>query len=106
MSAFIAEIKAYVEMAAENGVKPREEQGARLASPTEGLVAFGNESLPRGSSRSSSYSEEGRVGEAKVGAEEKKEGNRYVVRHLSLWLGFAAGAIRFLLKNRGGDGRG
>lgn len=106
MSAFIAEIKAYVEMAAENGVKPREEQGALLASPTEGLMAFGNESLPRGSSRSSSYSEEGRVGEAKVGTEEKKEGNRYVVRHLSLWLGFAAGAIRFLLKNREGDGRG
>ena len=95
-------------MAAENGVKPREEQGALVASPTECQIAFGNESLPRGSSRGSSYSEEGRAGEvAKTNvAEERKEGNRYVVRHLSLWLGFAAGAIRYLLKNRGSGERG
>ena len=89
-------------MAADSEGKPREEPSVLVASPAEYQLAFGNGSLPRGSSNNS-YSEEKRVEGGKTNSAE--EANRYVVQHLSLWLGFAAGAIRYLLKNREGDGR-
>ena len=41
----------------------------------------------------------------KASAEEKKKANAYVVTHIPLWLGFAAGAICYLLKNGSGEAR-
>lgn len=118
----MSEIKSYVSLAGDNDVTPREDQSVLVASPTECRLVFGHENTPsKASSRNSSYSEENRLSEgARVGseekrkvsveekrkasAEEKRKANAYVVTHIPLWLGFAAGAICYLLKN--GSGRG
>ena len=117
----MSEIKSYVSLAGDNDVTPREDQSVLVASPTECRLVFGHENTPsKASSRNSSYSEENRLSEgARVGseekrkvsaeekrkasAEEKRKANAYVVTHIPLWLGFAAGAICYLLKN--GSGR-
>lgn len=120
----MSEIKSYVSLAGDNDVTPREDQSVLVASPTECRLVFGHENTPsKASSRNSSYSEENRLSEgARVGseekrkvsveekrkasAEEKRKANAYVVTHIPLWLGFAAGAICYLLKNGSGRGEG
>ena len=103
----MSEIKGYVSLAGDNDVTPREDQSVLVASPTECRLVFGHENTPsKASSRNSSYSEENRLSEgARVGSEEKRKANAYVVTHIPLWLGFAAGAICYLLKNGSGGAR-
>lgn len=109
------EIKGYVSLAGDNDVTPHEDQSILVASPTECRLVFGHENTPsKASSRNSSYSEESRLSEGarvsseekrKASVEEKKKANAYVVTHIPLWLGFAAGAICYLLKNGSGEAR-
>ena len=101
------EIKGYVSLAGDNDVTPHEDQSILVASPTECRLVFGHENTPsKASSRNSSYSEESRLSEgARVSSEEKRKANAYVVTHIPLWLGFAAGAICYLLKNGSGEAR-
>ena len=85
---------------------PPENAAEILSSPVE------HHSMIRDSSfqmhmpdRTSSLSEESRLSDASltlrvpIDTEEKKNVSSYILGHICLWVGFAAGAIRYLLKN-------
>lgn len=111
LSAFFQEINAYLEIAVENQVYPPENAADVLSSPTEHLLMRDASFQSHTPERMSSLSEDSRMSDLsftpRVGGdlEERKSVSLYIIQHLCLWLGFAAGAIRYMLKNGGRERR-
>ena len=112
VSAFFHEINAYLEIAVENEVYPPENAADVLSSPTDHLMIRDASFQSHTPDRMSSLSEDSRLSDlsftSRLGGEleERKSVSQYILQHLCLWLGFAAGAIRHLLKNGGAGGNG
>ena len=94
----------------ENEIYPPENAADVLSSPTDHLMIHEGSFQSHTPERMSSLSEDSRMSDMsftpRMGGdlEERKTVSLYIIQHLCLWLGFAAGAIRYLLKNGRNEG--
>lgn len=88
-----------MDIARENHLVPAEITIESLSPNSPGDRRICTDSF-RGLERGSSLSEESRASEGSRGLNgTEQDPLRYVLSHIPLWLGFAAGAFRYLSKN-------